>query len=217
MERKHIIGLVIGTCAGILFFIVRKFFGSLLLSFCVSLLLIVAGIFAILWWDQHPARAAKAAVQESPSAPPDPEQDEALRQAHACLDRIFNLIYEVQLASVNREALECAELCRQILQAADEKPKIRGNLSNFFHHYLPMFEQMMANYLKCASASVLPDSLVQEITDFLDVMESAMKKLKENLYSSDMLHLSVDMEVLQNLYQTDGLLDGELAVQPKEG
>ena len=76
---------------------------------------------------------------------------------------------------------------------------------------------MMANYLKCASASVLPDSLVKEITDFLDVMESAMKKLKENLYSSDMLHLSVDMEVLQNLYQTDGLLDGELAVQPKEG
>ena len=125
------------------------------------------------------------------------------------------MIAEIKNLSIKKEAQDCAVLCAEILDAAEQNPQAKAKLSNFYNHYLPMFEQMLENYRKCEAAGVLPASVEQELTQFLDVMESAMKKLKENVYTRDVARLSVDMDVMEALYRADGLLDDGLF--PQEG
>ena len=170
------------------------------------------GFFGLLGsGEKTPPADRSAAVPVAPSSassiPPTPQTP---------LPHIEAMIAGLRDAAVQKEARECAVLCREILAEAEQNEEVRDKLDNFYRHYLPMFEQMVENYAKCEAAGVLPPSLTKQLTEFLDMMEAAMKKLKEQIYTNDIARLSVNMDVLETLYRTDGLLDDGLHAAKKE-
>lgn len=223
MEKKVKYGLISGGGMGLFSLFLRAVTGNTWVPFwiCLGLTLLV-----LLLIDQQeidadtPEAEGRPAASNIPAGAPVQPKDlaakEALAEGQTRLRQILEVTDSLQDGAVRKEVMDCAVLCDEILKAAQENEKAQGHLTNFFHHYLPMFQQMLESYAKCETAGVLPASTVQELTGFLDVMESAMKKLKENVYTRDVARLSVDMDVMEALYRADGLLDDGLFPQEEK-
>lgn len=181
---------------------------------------ILAAVAALVFCLFKRFKASKEAGQADAPALPEPASTEPWPPApsQTPIQHIETMIAGLQDAAVQKEAQDCALLCREILQAAGENSAVDGKLDNFYRHYLPMFEQMLEHYAKCEAADVLPPTLARQLMEFLDTMESAMKKLKETVYTNDVARISVNMDVLETLYHSDGLLDDGLLSggQPEE-
>lgn len=219
-EMKY--GAFCGAGAGLLFFAVRRvLIHNGWLAFGACLLLLLAGLFLLDRSLKGKPRASAAEKEERAPAgdaqPIEPLAAAAQEKARASLQRIKTSITAIRDPAVQKEAEDCSRLCEAILQAAVENGDQGNRLNNFFNHYLPMFDQTMANYVKCEAAQVLPEAQVQELKKFLDVMELAMVKLKETVYTSDMDCLALNMDVLKTLYQQDGLLNDGLSVPQERG
>lgn len=187
--------------------------------FATAIIAVLAALGAFLFKRFKEAKEAGEAGQADAPALPEPASTEPWPPALAQtpIQHIEAMIAGLGDARVQKEAQDCAVLCREILQAAEENGEVRGKLDNFYRHYLPMFEQMLEHYAKCEAAGVLPPAFTQQVTEFLDTMENAMKKLKETAYTSDLASISINMDVLETLYRSDGLLDDRLlGGQPTE-
>ncbi len=214
-EMKY--GALCGAGAGLLFFVMRTLLHNSWLAFGLCLLLLLAGLLLVNRTLKGNSCSSAAEKGEQTPAAHRPLAAATLAKAQASLQCIKTSITAMRDPAVQKEAEDCSRLCQTILQAAVENGDQENKLNNFFNHYLPMFEQTLDNYVKCEAAGVLPDTTVQELKEFLDVMENAMVKLKETVYTGDMDCLSLNMDILKTLYQQDGLLDDGLSVSQEKG
>lgn len=220
MKHRVGYGALCGGVIGLMCFLFRQMLGSAFAAFllCVLLLLVSLALLASYQPEQTAAEEAPRQTAAGGTASPPTAQGAAdLPAAKRRLERLQKNVAALQNAAVRKESAECVQLCSEILTAAQTDPGGEKDLANFYRHYLPMFDEMMANYQKCEAADVLPAGQTEKVTAFLDVMEDAMKKLKETIYLTDVDRLAVDMSVLETLYHSAGLLESELTPQRKEG
>ncbi len=208
MKNKTLLGAAAGGLGGALFLALYHGGAGLGLALFLAAALTAAALCALLFWAPAPAAAGR---------PADPGARELLQGAQARVDNTARLTAALAQPVARKESQECVQLCQDILTLAAQNEQVQKQLPKFFNHYLPMFEQMLANYVKCEGAGVLPSAMQQEFLNFLDVMENALKKLKEKLYSPDLLRLAADMDVLESLYQLDGLAGSEFPLPAGEG
>lgn len=80
------------------------------------------------------------------------------------------------------------------------------NSSKLFTYYIPTINKTLEIYRKLEASDT--DHQVYDTTyRFLDDCETGLKKHIENLSSTDMTKLSVEMEAMTTIMNFDGLLD----------
>lgn len=113
-------------------------------------------------------------------------------------------------AGLSRNMDEIDETAREIFRTVAEQPAKAPQIRRFMDYYLPTTLKMLSGYSKMNERNVTgaqADATRKQIEDATDVVVKAFKKQLNNLYQNDILDISTDVEVLETLLKSDGLVD----------
>ena len=129
------------------------------------------------------------------------------------MEEIERLSKEIRHEEIRAKADRCSAICAKILSASKAKSGNKNSAAKFLRYYLPMLHKILSNYVQLEQADVLTDQFIESVGSGLDVIEEAMKKQHKNLYESDLMAMSVDMDVLQAMVKKDGLLQSDFTMR----
>ena len=105
------------------------------------------------------------------------------------------------------------EKCEQIFRAVSEAPSKAPQVRKFMNYYLPTTTKMLANYRKMQDRGVS----FQEMTSArdttvrgLNMILTACQKQIDNLHRENMMDISTDIDVLEQMLKRDGYTENEL-------
>ena len=145
----------------------------------------------------------------------DPAVDELLEQGREMIEAIRkenDLIPDSSLSD-KLDILEkqCAEIFRTVYDKPNKAPQIR----KFMDYYLPTTLKMVRGYRMFDERGVTGQDAVyarNRIDDALGVVLQGCEKMLDKLYQDDVLDLTTDIDVLEQMLKRDGLTDSDLDV-----
>lgn len=104
-------------------------------------------------------------------------------------------------------------MCAEIFRAVYDKPAKAPQIRKFMEYYLPTTLKMVKGYRtlgerNAASADVRDAR--NRIDDALGVVLDGCQKMLDKLYHDDVLDITTDIDVLQQMLKRDGLTESEL-------
>lgn len=113
---------------------------------------------------------------------------------------------------------ELERLCVQIFRTVAEKPEKAGQIRKFMNYYLPTTLKMLAQYrtMDARGVSVTEMSGAREtLIRGMDMVLTACQKQLDNLYKADILDVTTDIDVLEQMLKRDGFADSGLGSTAK--
>lgn len=104
---------------------------------------------------------------------------------------------------------QCAEIFRTVYDKPEKAPQIR----KFMDYYLPTTLKMVKGYRMLDERGVTGEEAVnarRRIDDALGVVIQGCSKLMDKLYQGDVLDLTTDIDVLEQMLKRDGLTESDL-------
>lgn len=98
----------------------------------------------------------------------------------------------------------------KIFLAVADEPEKAAKIRRSIDYYLPTTLKMLKGYRQMDQRQVRSedaDKLREQIQQGMDMVNSAFQKQLENLYEADILDISTDIEVLDTLLKSEGLID----------
>ncbi len=152
----------------------------------------------------------------------DPQVDELLKRGREMIAEIRtenDLIPDSHLSG-QLEKLEnqCAEIFRAVYDKPHKAPQIR----KFMEYYLPTTLKMVRGYRMLDERGINSAEATEaknRIVDSLAVVLSGCQKMLDKLYQDDVLDLTTDIDVLEQMLKRDGLTESDLetaAAQARE-
>ena len=152
----------------------------------------------------------------------DPEVDALLVKGREMIQEIRkenDLIPDSSLSDkLDRLENQCAEIFRAVYDKPHKAPQIR----KFMEYYLPTTLKMVKGYRMLDERGVTGADAVaarNRIDDALLVVLKGCEKMMDKLYQDDVLDLTTDIDVLEQMLKRDGLTESELeraAAQARE-
>ena len=101
----------------------------------------------------------------------------------------------------------------EILQA--KYPKSNHKLDKLYQHYLPILLEILKNYVAVESAhagSAEAAAVQQKLMKTIILINEAIKNITSSLFDEEMMNLSADMTVLENILKQDGLVQDDMDI-----
>ncbi len=111
---------------------------------------------------------------------------------------------------LSRNIDEIEKTAREIFRTVAEQPGKAPQIRRFMDYYLPTTLKMLSGYSKMEERNVVSrqaEDTRRQIEHAAGVVAEAFKKQLHNLYDHDILDISTDVEVLETLLKSDGLVD----------
>ena len=132
------------------------------------------------------------------------------REMIAEIRRENDLIPDSSLSDkLDRLENQCAEIFRTVYDKPGKAPQIR----KFMEYYLPTTLKMVKGYRMLDERGISGAEAVQakqRIDDALGVVLGACDKMLDKLYQDDVLDLTTDIDVLEQMLKRDGLTESQL-------
>lgn len=112
--------------------------------------------------------------------------------------------------TLSRNIDEIDATAREIFRTVAEQPGKAPQIRRFMDYYLPTTQKMLSGYSKMNERNVTGEqanATRKQIENATEVVLKALKKQLNNLYEDDILDISTDVEVLETLLKSDGLID----------
>ena len=144
-----------------------------------------------------------------------PEVDELLargREMIADIRRENDLIPDDSLSG-KLDILE--NKCAEIFRAVYDKPNRASQIRKFMEYYLPTTLKMVKGYRMLDERGITGQDAVyacNRIDDALLVVLQACEKMLDKLYQDDVLDLTTDIDVLEQMLKRDGLSESDLDI-----
>ncbi len=132
---------------------------------------------------------------------------EMLRQIRAANDAIPD-------PTLSRQMFELERLCVQIFKTVSETPAKAPQIRKFMNYYLPTTLKMLSSYRTMQERGVSRAELSEAhktLVRGMDMVLTACQKQLDGLFKSEMLDVSTDIDVLEQMLRRDGLTDDPLA------
>ncbi|MBQ6289990.1 MAG: 5-bromo-4-chloroindolyl phosphate hydrolysis family protein [Clostridia bacterium] len=103
--------------------------------------------------------------------------------------------------------------CEQIFRTVSETPSKAPQVRKFMNYYLPTTLKMLANYRTMQQRGVSYGEMkeARETTVHgMNLILTACQKQIDNLHRENMLDISTDIEVLEQMLKRDGFMDNEI-------
>ncbi len=142
-----------------------------------------------------------------------PEVDAILQRGRQLL---ADLDAERKLATdkgVQNTLLELENQCAEIFRAVYDKPAKASQIRKFMDYYLPTTLKMARAYRTLGERNVYGKEAAaarKRIDDALGVVLKGTQKLLDNLYRDDVLDITTDIDVLEQMLRRDGLTESDL-------
>lgn len=142
------------------------------------------------------------------------------------LERGRNAIREIRRendlipdASLSDKLDQLEKLCGSIFQAVHADPSKAGQVRKFMDYYLPTTLKMVRSYRMIDERNVALDeaqNAKKRIDAALGVVNNGCRKLLKNLYKEDMLDITTDIDVLEQMLKRDGLTESDLEMAAEQ-
>lgn len=136
---------------------------------------------------------------------------EMLRQIRAVNDAIPD-------PTLSRQMDELERLCVQIFRTVSEKPAKAPQIRKFMSYYLPTTLKMLNSYRTMQDRGVSRSELSEAhktLVRGMDMVLTACQKQLDNLFQADILDVSTDIDVLEQMLRRDGFADDPLGEAAK--
>lgn len=101
----------------------------------------------------------------------------------------------------------------EILQT--KYPKDNHKLDKLYEHYLPILLEILKNYVAVEHASKgskEASALQQKLMKTIILINEAIQNITSSLFDEEMMNLSADMTVLENILKQDGLIQDDMDI-----
>ena len=142
-----------------------------------------------------------------------PEVDALLEKGREMITEIRreNDLIPDSLLSAKLDRLESQ--CAEIFRAVYDKPGKASQIRKFMEYYLPTTLKMVKGYRMLDERGVTGAEATQaknRISDALTVVLQGCDKMLNKLYQDDVLDLTTDIDVLEQMLKRDGLTESDL-------
>ncbi|MCE5343007.1 MAG: 5-bromo-4-chloroindolyl phosphate hydrolysis family protein [Eubacteriales bacterium] len=110
-------------------------------------------------------------------------------------------------------------LCGNIFRVVYDKPAKATQIRKFMDYYLPTTLKMVKAYRELGERNVYgdeADAARARIDDALGIVLTGCRKLLNNLYRDDMLDITTDIDVLEQMLKRDGLTESDLQLAAQQ-
>lgn len=147
------------------------------------------------------------------------EVDELLTRGRKMIQDIRrenDLIPDLSLS----EKLDTLEkMCGSVFQAVYADPSKASQIRKFMEYYLPTTLKMVRSYRMIDERNVPLEEAKdakKRIDAALGVVNSGCRKMLQNLYKDDMLDITTDIDVLEQMLKRDGLTESDLQMAAEQ-
>ena len=156
--------------------------------------------------------AASSLLFKKPKEPPEvlaaaPMDETALlEKGREGTKTMHGLAAGIDDEKVRLNADEVAQLCDTIISMVTDDSRKLKKSAKLVTYYIPTINKTLELYRKLESSDTDREAYDQTIR-FLDACEAGLRKHIENLSSTDLTDLSVEMEAMINVMNIDGLVN----------
>lgn len=154
--------------------------------------------------DAEKARQAKHASE--PAAP----SEENVNPHVAVINELHMLCVGTSDPVICSKIQRIEDVTVKIFRLVDEKPQKAPQIRRFMNYYLPTTLKLLHSYEtleKQGVDGVNISAAKSDIERVLDTLAAGFEQQLDNLFKSDKLDISADIDVLENLMRQDGLTD----------
>ncbi len=149
----------------------------------------------------------KKAAKGTPGNDLTEEQKKTLADGRDKLMEIRRKIMRISTMPVRSKANEVCGVIDKIFQALKEKPDKISSVRQFLNYYLPTLGKVLEKYDRLEDSHTATEEITENVVKYLTDVKTAMNKMYENLYESDKLDMSVEMEAMMLAVKRDGLIE----------
>jgi uncharacterized membrane protein len=155
--------------------------------------------------------------KEAAPPPPPPEAintgneelDEVLTTAMGYMQELTALDVSITNERIDGPIVELVHICKQIFDYIRKTPSKVRQTRQFMNYYLPTTIKLLKNYDELSREPMKGENIKTAMTKIEDTMQSiltAFQKELDSLYQDAALDISVDIEVMQNMMEEEGLV-----------
>ena len=151
-----------------------------------------------------------------------PEVDALLQKGREMITVIREENAKIPDTSLTAKLDKLENQCSEIFRAVYDKPAKASQIRKFMEYYLPTTLKMVKAYRTLGERNVSGSEVIaarKRIDDALGVVNNGCQKLLDKLYSDDVLDITTDIDVLEQMLKRDGLTESDLeraAAQAKQ-
>ena len=144
-----------------------------------------------------------------------PEVDELLEKGREMITEIRRENDLIPDSSLSNKLDILESQCAEIFRAVYDKPGKASQIRKFMDYYLPTTLKMVKGYRMLDERGVTGQEAVaarHRIDDALGVVLQGCEKMLDKLYQDDVLDLTTDIDVLEQMLKRDGLTESDLDI-----
>ena len=142
-----------------------------------------------------------------------PAADQVITKGQEMLATIQRENIAIPDETLSRQMDTLSEKCEQIFRTVSEAPGKAPQVRKFMNYYLPTTLKMLANYrtMQDRGVSYLDMQKARETTvRGMNMILTACQKQIDNLHKENMLDISTDIDVLEQMLKRDGYTESDL-------
>ena len=143
----------------------------------------------------------------------DPEVDAILQRGRDMIVQIRDENKKIPDTSLTDKLNKLESLCSEIFRAVYDKPAKASQIRKFMDYYLPTTLKMVKGYRTLGERNLQGQDVAaarQRIDDALGIVLKGCQKMLDNLYKDDVLDITTDIDVLEQMLKRDGLTESQL-------
>lgn len=149
----------------------------------------------------------------------DSQADEIIQKGQDMLEKIREENRLIPDPALSRQMEDLDRVLTQIFHTVAEQPKKAPQIRRFMDYYLPTTLKMLKSYRVMDQREVSGENAAaarQRIANAMGVVLRAGEKQLDTLYQDDMLDITTDIDVLEQMLKRDGLVDTDFTPMGKE-
>lgn len=149
----------------------------------------------------------------------DETADHVIEQGRQILTQIRTENAAIPDPTLTQQMYDLERICTQIFKTVAEKPTKAPQIRKFMNYYLPTTLKMLASYRTMQNRGVSRSDLTEARNTLIRGMNmvlTACQKQLDNLFKEEMLDVSTDIDVLEQMLKRDGFVDGGLGSVPTD-
>ncbi len=157
-------------------------------------------------------RARREAASKIPLTG-DPTADEVITKGVEMIKTIQTENSAIPDAKLSAQMAQLCSKCEQILRTVSETPSKAPQARKFINYYLPTTLKILANYRTMQNRGVSYQEMhtARETTvRGMDMILTACQKQIDNLHRENMMDISTDIDVLEQMLKRDGYTGSDL-------
>ena len=144
-----------------------------------------------------------------------PDVDELLQRGRDMITELHTETKAIGEAPLAQKLTRLEKQCAEILRAVYNEPTKAPQIRKFMEYYLPTTLKMTKGYRLLKERNVAGEEALaarKRIDEAIGVVLNASQRMLDNLYRNDVLDLTTDIAVLEQMLKRDGLTESDLSM-----